>query len=128
MSMTTRTGDKRLLGLCRFSVPLLLKPLIQAFGVNDHATADMLSRTIGDTTLEYDTVSTSRGTGWGENRAGPSESVSAHVTARRLATPDEIMRMRPDQVLLLRQGEHPLAVEKIRYYDQREFAGLFDPA
>ncbi len=102
--------------------------VIQAFGVNDHATADMLSRTIGDTTLEYDTVSTSRGTGWGENRACPSESVSAHVTARRLATPDEIMRMRPDQVLLLRQGEHPLAVEKIRYYDQREFAGLFDPA
>ena len=43
-------------------------------------------------------------------------------------TPDEIMRMRPDQLLLLRQGEHPLAVEKIRYYDQREFAGLFDPA
>ena len=28
MSMTTRTGDKRLLGLCRFSVPLLLKPLL----------------------------------------------------------------------------------------------------
>ena len=26
MSMTTRTGDKRLLGLCRFSVPLLLRP------------------------------------------------------------------------------------------------------
>jgi len=102
--------------------------VIQTFGVNDHATADMLSRTIGDTTIEYDTVSTSRGTGWGENRAGPSESVSGHVSARRLATPDEIMRMRPDQILLLRQGEHPLAVEKIRYYDQREFAGLFDPA
>ncbi|VVS96745.1 Conjugal transfer protein TraG (fragment) [Sphingomonas aurantiaca] len=102
--------------------------VIQTFGVNDHATADMLSRTIGDTTIEYDTVSTSRGTGWGENRAGPSESVSGHVSARRLATPDEIMRMRPDQLLLLRQGEHPLAVEKIRYYDQREFAGLFDPA
>jgi len=64
--------------------------VVQAFGVNDHATADMLSRTIGDTTLEYDTVSTSRGTGWIGERAGPSESVSAHVTARRLATPDEI--------------------------------------
>ena len=62
------------------------------------------------------------------NRAGPSESISGHVSARRLATPDEIMRMRPDQLLLLRQGEHPLAVEKIRSYDQREFAGLFDPA
>lgn len=34
--------------------------VIQAFGVNDHATADMLSRTIGDTTIEYDTLSTSR--------------------------------------------------------------------
>ena len=32
------------------------------------------------------------------------------------------------RLLLLRQGEHPLPVEKIRYYDQREFAGLFDPA
>ncbi|BAV66813.1 conjugal transfer protein trag (plasmid) [Sphingobium cloacae] len=34
--------------------------VIQTFGVNDHATADMLSRTIGDTTLEYATLSTSR--------------------------------------------------------------------
>lgn len=32
--------------------------VIQAFGVNDHATAELLSKTIGDTTLEYDTVST----------------------------------------------------------------------
>ena len=32
-----------------------------------------------------------------------------------------------DQLLVLRQGERPLPVEKIRYYDRREFAGLFDP-
>ena len=88
----------------------------------------MLSRTIGDTTLEYATLSTSRGTGWGDNRAGPSESVSTHVTARRLVTPDEIMRMPTDTLLLLRQGERPLWAGKVRYYDQREFAGLFDPA
>jgi type IV secretion system protein VirD4 len=102
--------------------------VIQTFGVNDHATADMLSRTIGDTTIEYDTVSTSRGSGWGDNRAGPPKSISGHVSARRLGTPDEIMRMQLDQLLLLRQGEHPLAAEKIRYCDQREFAGLFDLA
>ena len=102
--------------------------VIQTFGVNDHATADMLSRTIGDTTLEYATLSTSRGTGWGDNRAGPSESISTHVTARRLVTPDEIMRMPADTLLLLRQGERPLWASKIRYYDQREFAALFDPA
>lgn len=101
--------------------------VVQAFGVNDHATADMLSKTLGDTTIEYQTVGTS---GPSSIFAGGSysESTSAHVSARRLATPDEIMRMRPDQVLLLRQGEHPFAVEKIRYYDQREFARLFDPA
>ncbi|GAA3275060.1 hypothetical protein GCM10020258_53710 [Sphingomonas yabuuchiae] len=102
--------------------------VIQTFGVNDHATADMLSRTIGDTTLEYATLSTSRGTGWGDNRAGPSESVSTHVTARRLVMPDEIMRMPTDTLLLLRQGERPLWAGKVRYYDQREFADLFDPA
>ncbi|PTT37567.1 conjugal transfer protein TraG, partial [Stenotrophomonas sp. HMWF022] len=102
--------------------------VIQTFGVNDHATADMLSRTIGDTTLEYATLSTSRGTGWGDNRASPSESVSTHVTARRLVTPDEIMRMPADTLLLLRQGERPLWAGKVRYYEQREFGGLFDPA
>ncbi|WP_387425305.1 type IV secretory system conjugative DNA transfer family protein [Sphingomonas melonis] len=43
-------------------------------------------------------------------------------------TPDEIMRMPADTLLLLRQGERPLWAKKIRYYDQREFARLFDPA
>lgn len=29
--------------------------VVRAFGVNDHATANMLSKTIGDTTIEYTT-------------------------------------------------------------------------
>lgn len=101
--------------------------VIQAFGVNDHATADMLSRTLGDTTIEYTTFSSSRPASIFSDGAR-SQSASGHVAARRLATPDEIMRMPPDSLLLLRQGEHPLVVGKIRYYDQREFAGLFDPS
>ncbi|WP_082745898.1 MULTISPECIES: type IV secretory system conjugative DNA transfer family protein [unclassified Sphingomonas] len=101
--------------------------VVQAFGVNDHATADMLSRTIGDTTIEYDSVSTSHKTSWFE-RPDPSQSVSTHVSARRLVTPDEIMRMPADMLLLLRQGQRPLWAHKLRYYDQREFAGLADPA
>ncbi|RSU63298.1 type IV secretory system conjugative DNA transfer family protein [Sphingomonas sp. S-NIH.Pt1_0416] len=101
--------------------------VIQSFGVNDHATADMLSRTIGDTTIEYETVSTSQKTSWFDS-PDHSTSVSGHVAARRLVTPDEIMRMPPDTLLLLRQGERPLWAKKIRYYDQREFARLFDPA
>ena len=38
------------------------------------------------------------------------------------------MRMPAATLLLLRQGERPLLAGKVRYYDQREFAGLFDPA
>ena len=38
------------------------------------------------------------------------------------------MRMNPDDLLLLRQGQHPLVVGKIRYYAEPEFAGLYDPA
>ena len=101
--------------------------VVQTFGVNDHATADMLSRTIGDTTIEYETVSTSQKTSWFDS-PDHSTSISGHVAARRLVTPDEIMRMPADTLLLLRQGERPLWAKKIRYYDQREFARLFDPA
>lgn len=62
--------------------------VIQTFGVNDHATADMLSRMIGDT-LEYVTLSIPWGSDWGDNRAGRSESVSTHDTARRLVTSEK---------------------------------------
>ena len=37
------------------------------------------------------------------------------------------MRMDPDSLLLLRQGQDSLVVGKIRYYAEREFAGLADP-
>ena len=49
-------------------------------------------------------------------------------SARRLATPDEIIQMPPNLLLLLRQGERPLVVDKIRYFADREFAGMHDPA
>ncbi|PZQ66297.1 MAG: conjugal transfer protein TraG [Variovorax paradoxus] len=62
--------------------------VIQAFGVNDHATADMLSRTLGDTTIEYTTFSSSRPASMFSDGAR-SQSASGHVAARRLATPDE---------------------------------------
>ena len=101
--------------------------VIQTFGVNDLATADMLSRTIGDTTIEYQTFGTSNPASIFSDGTR-SESASGHVAARRLATPDEIMRMNSDDLLLLRQGQHPLVVAKIRYYAEREFAGLYDPA
>jgi len=99
--------------------------VIQAFGVNDFQTADMLSRTLGDTTIEYETVSSSQKTSWSE-KADHLTSVSGHVAARRLATPDEIVRMPPDTLLLLRHGENPLPVKKVYYFAESELTDLYD--
>jgi len=101
--------------------------VLQAFGVNDHATAELLSKTIGQTTLSYWTAGTSEKTGILLS-SDHSRSTSTHVAARSLMTPDEIMRLPPAQQLLLLQGKDPLVVDKVRYYDGREFAGLADPA
>ncbi len=100
--------------------------VIQTFGINDLATADMLLRTIGDTTIEYQTFGTS-GPASIFSDATRSESASGHVAARRLAMPDEIMRMDAGEFLLQQQGQCPLVVGKVRYYAESEFAGLYDP-
>jgi type IV secretion system protein VirD4 len=63
-----------------------------------------------------------------ETAAGQVQNTSTHVAARSLMTPDEIMRMPPGQQLLLLQGQDPLVVDKVRYYEGREFTGLADPA
>ncbi len=65
--------------------------VIQTFRVNDLATADMLLRTIGDTTIECMTFGTS-GPASISSDATRSESSSGHVTPSRLVTPDELRR------------------------------------
>lgn len=65
--------------------------VIQSFGVNDLATADMLSRTIGDTTIEYETFGTS-GPASIFSDGHHSQSSNGHIAIRRIATSDEIMR------------------------------------
>ncbi|TWC97598.1 type IV secretory system conjugative DNA transfer family protein [Sphingobium sp. AEW010] len=99
--------------------------VFQAFGVNDLATAELLSKTLGQETLEYQTAGYSQGSRIGGAKL--TQSASTHINARNLMNPDEIMRMSPTDQLLMLQGQAPLIVEKIRYYDQREFAGLADP-
>ncbi len=38
------------------------------------------------------------------------------------------MKLKPDTRLLLRVGENPLIVRKLRHYSDKELAGLFDAA
>ena len=99
--------------------------VLQAFGVNDYDTADMLSKTMGRETITYETG------GQSERDVivkDPERSVSKtqHLATRNLMDPNEIMKLAPDTLLLMRVGENPLIVKKLRYYADKEFAELFD--
>jgi type IV secretion system protein VirD4 len=102
--------------------------VVQAFGVNDYETADLISKAFGDTTIEFET------SGRSESRQGlfgtrtKSRSTSSHVTGRRLMNPDEIMRLSGDDLVLMIQGKKPLIAQKVRYFEEAEFKGLADAA
>jgi len=55
-----------------------------------------------------------------------SLSKTQHLAARNLMDANEIMQLAPDTLLLMRVGENPLIVRKLRYYADKEFAGMFD--
>lgn len=92
--------------------------VLQVFGVNDIETAGMIARSIGKTDARYITRS------WSEGKNSSSE----HISARDLINADEIMRLPEDRMILLRQGQRPAWVQKLRYYADPEFRGAFDRA
>mgnify|MGYP001791211925 CR=1 FL=1 len=58
---------------------------------------------------------------------GDGPSFSNHLTGRDLLTPDEIMQMPPNVQLLRVQGQPSALTQKLRYYADPEFRGLFVP-
>ncbi|PIO96388.1 type IV secretory system conjugative DNA transfer family protein [Pleomorphomonas carboxyditropha] len=90
--------------------------LLQLFGVNDVDTAEWIARTIGKTDAWYTTDAWSKG----------ETSTSQHVSARDLVNPDEIMRLPQTSMILLQQGQRPAVVEKLRYFADPEFKGMFE--
>lgn len=101
--------------------------VLQAFGVNDYDTADMLSKTMGRENITYETEGQSEKDVMFKD---PERSFrrSQHLVTRNLMDPNEIMKLAPDTLLLMRVGENPLIVKKLRYYADKEFAGMFDAA
>ena len=99
--------------------------VLQAFGVNDYDTADMLSKTMGRETITYETGGQSQKDVMVKD---PERSLSKtqHLATRNLMDPNEIMKLAPDTLLLMRVGESPLIVRKLRYYADKEFSGMFD--
>jgi type IV secretion system protein VirD4 len=85
----------------------------------------MLSKTMGRETISYETDGRSQKDVLVKD---PERSVSQtqHRATRNLMDANEIMKLAPDTLLLMRVGEDPLIVKKLRYYADKEFAGLFD--
>ena len=90
----------------------------QVFGVNDFETAKWLSQMIGQETAGFQTDSF---------KPGDGPSISNNLTGRDLLTPDEIMQLRPENQLLRVQGQATAVAQKLRYYTDPEFRGLFVP-
>ena len=90
---------------------------VQVFGTNDRATAEYVSKMLGQTTT--DTGSKTHTT------QGTSESTS--VTGRPLMMPDEVLRIpKPDEVLLLRSAM-PVICARVIYHTDKRFIPLADP-
>jgi type IV secretion system protein VirD4 len=98
--------------------------LVQIFNVADVETASWVSKSIGTTTMTYQTTGTSTSRGGMQLFETKSASVSTHLSRRELMTPDEITRLDSSLEILLRQGEAPVIAAKIRYFDDTAFRNL----
>jgi type IV secretion system protein VirD4 len=100
--------------------------LIQVFNVADIDTATWVSRSLGAATEVFTTAGESTSRSARDLFATRGHSTHVHLTRRDLMTPDEVMRMSADHLLLLRPGSPPVIARKLRYYADPEFRGLTD--
>lgn len=94
--------------------------VLQVFGVNDHDSAKLVSDLLGQETVVFQTMSRAL------DSAGSGISYSTHHSGRPLLTPDEVRTLPSDLQLLFLAGKRPIVAGKLRYYSDREFAGMFD--
>ncbi len=97
--------------------------LTQIFNAADIDTATWISRSLGSTTQAYETTSKSNTQSFQNWSPTLGSSANLHLVKRDLMTPGEVMQMSRDHLLLLRPGELPLIVRKVRYFRETEFKG-----
>jgi type IV secretion system protein VirD4 len=91
------------------------KVLLGAADVND---AKLVAEYLGkETVVSYSQSRSNRG-----GLDGGSESESKSMTGRSLMTPDEILRMPYDRIIILQMGRHPYYAKKIMYYLDDRFS------
>ena len=95
----------------------------RAANVADIDTASWVSKSIGATTMSYQTTGASTSRGPLQPFSTRSSSTTDHVSRRDLMTPDEVMRLDASLEILLRQGDAAVIAAKVRYYADVEFRG-----
>lgn len=101
--------------------------VLQAFGTNDHDTAEYFSNLTGDTTVHVETAgeSLSRSRSKHVSRStGASQSFSER--GRKLLLPDEVRRMPTKEQLLFVRGHRPIRATKLNYLHEMEFYEVND--
>ena len=100
----------------------------QFFGISDLSTAEMLSRTLGQRTVAYETSGSNRShAAGGLADISSGESRSGALTGKPLLAADEIMRLCtdetgvPDEQIVLVRGQLPLRCGLAKFYRREEW-------
>jgi len=95
----------------------------QYFGTNDFDTAKYISDMLGQSTIQFSTEGRSR------QDAKPlgSTSDSQHYHARSLLTPDEVIRLGPQQPLVFVPGEPPYKLRRLDYLCDPAYSAIAQP-
>jgi type IV secretion system protein VirD4 len=96
--------------------------VLQVFGVNDYDSARLISDLLGQQTVVFQPMSRSL------NSEKSGLSLSEHHVGRPLLTPDEVRNLPADTESLFLAGQRPIVAKKLRYFEDREFVGMFDSA
>lgn len=97
----------------------------QYFGINDPATAKMISEMLGSATFSNVTETQStQGKFWLHSQT--TDGLNRMDAGRNLLTGDEIRRLSPDIMLMFVQGASPFLVQKIKYFEDVPFKNRED--
>lgn len=91
------------------------------YGTSDFDTAKYVSESLGVQTIEQTSNSTSQQL----MKLGGGTSTSISETGRSLLTPDEVMRLGPENPIAIISGESPYLLKRLNYLTDAEFAGKF---
>lgn len=102
------------------------------YGTDDYDTAKYISDSLGQATIEYETLNDGKNTGSGLSgggysmNSGKSAGSSQQFAGRHLLTPDEVMRLGPERPIVLVKGEYPYQLTRLNYLTDQEYVGLAD--